>query len=216
MDMIDTKERGWRGSASLWLDGAHAMLIESGVETVKIGPLAARLGLSRTSFYWHFADRGALLAALLNRWRGTNTSALVAQIEKPAATITEAMLALFDAWVDPAVFDSAAEFAVRTWSLTDADVAAALAAEDAARIAALTGLFLRHHYAADEADTRARTVYLTQVGYIALRTDEDFAARMARIPAYTLVFTGVAASPAEVASFRARHAALDGLHSPSS
>jgi AcrR family transcriptional regulator len=201
----EPKDRGWRGSAELWLDGAHAMLIESGIESVKIGPLAARLGLSRTSFYWHFADREALLAALLARWRATNTAALLGQIARPAATVTEAVLALFDAWVDPALFDSRAEFAVRTWALTDPAVAKALAAEDAARIDALYRLFLRHGYAPAEADTRARTVYFTQIGYIALRSEEDFDARMTRIPAYALVFTGQAPSDSEVSAFRARH-----------
>jgi AcrR family transcriptional regulator len=206
----EVKDRGWRGSASLWLEGAHALLIEGGVEAVKIGPLASRLGLSRTSFYWHFVDREALLAALVDRWRETNTQALVAQVDKPAATITEAILALFDAWVDPALFDSAAEFAMRTWALTDPAVAATLAEEDAARIAALTGLFLRHGYVAAEADTRARTIYLTQIGYISLRPDEDFAARMTRIPAYALVFTGLMPTEAEVTAFKARHTALEG------
>ena len=106
--------RGWRGSADLWLAGAHALLAEAGVEAVKIGPLAARLGLSRTSFYWHFPDREALLAALVSRWRNTNTAALLARVEAPAASVTEAILNLFDAWVEPEVFDSAAEFAMRT------------------------------------------------------------------------------------------------------
>ena len=202
----ETKDRGWRGSAELWLDGAHAMLIESGVEAVKIGPLAMRLGLSRTSFYWHFADRESLLAALLARWRATNTAALLSQIARPAATVTEAILALFDAWVDPALFDSRAEFAVRTWALTDPAVAKALAEEDATRIDALLHLFLRHGYPPAEADTRARTVYFTQIGYIALRSEEDFDARMTRIPAYALVFTGRVPSDSEVSAFRARHA----------
>ena len=93
--------RGWRGSADLWLAGAHALLAEAGVEAVKIGPLAARLGLSRTSFYWHFPDREALLAALVSRWRNTNTAALLARVEAPAASVTEAILNLFDAWVEP-------------------------------------------------------------------------------------------------------------------
>ncbi len=206
VEETETKERGWRGSASLWLDGAHALLIEGGVEAVKIGPLSARLGLSRTSFYWHFAEREALLAALVARWRATNTPALVARIEAPADSITAAILSLFDAWVEREIFDSAAEFAMRTWALTDGAVAAALAEEDAARIAALARLFLRYGYAPDEADTRARTVYLTQVGYIALRSDEGFQERMARIPSYALIFAGVAPTPDEVAAFRARHA----------
>lgn len=203
----EPKDRGWRGSAELWLDGAHALLIEGGVEAVKIGPLSTRLGLSRTSFYWHFPDREALLAALVARWRATNTQGLVARIGVPHPTITSAVLALFDAWVDRKIFDSAAEFAMRTWGLTDPTVAQALAEADATRIAALAALFRSHAYPAAEADTRARTIYLTQVGYITLRSDESFEDRMARIPAYALVFTGRAPSDEEVAAFRARHGA---------
>lgn len=204
------RDRGWRGSAELWLGGAHAMLVEGGVDSVKIGALAERLGLSRTSFYWHFPDREALLSALVQRWQETNTAALLARLELPAATVTEAVLRLFDAWVDPGLFDSRAEFAMRTWALTDAGVAAVLAAEDARRMAAIAGMFLRFGLDATEADTRARTVYLTQVGYIALRSDEDFETRMARIPAYALVFTGQAPSGAEIAAFRARHPVRSG------
>lgn len=205
MDQKVDKDRGWRGSAEVWLAGAHALLVEGGVEAVKIGPLAARLNLSRTSFYWHFPDREALLAALVARWRARNTAVLQTQVMAPAATITEASLNLIDAWVDPNLFDARAEFALRTWALTDEAVAKALAEEDALRISALADMFQRFGYAPVEADTRARAVYLTQVGYITLRSDEDFATRMQRIPFYVLTFTGVAPSAAEVAAFQARH-----------
>ena len=61
----DTKpETGWRGSREGWLEAAYDTLVREGVEAVKILPLAERLGLSRTSFYWFFKDRDALLAAL--------------------------------------------------------------------------------------------------------------------------------------------------------
>ncbi|MEZ5797113.1 MAG: TetR/AcrR family transcriptional regulator [Paracoccaceae bacterium] len=102
-------ERGWRGSVEGWLEGARLCWSRVGFEAVKIGPLAARLGLSRTSFYWHSPDREALLAGLVARWQGAHT-ALLAQIEAPAATVTAAILNLFttandalDAWVEPAV-----------------------------------------------------------------------------------------------------------------
>jgi AcrR family transcriptional regulator len=199
------RDRGWRGSADLWLQGAQALLAEGGVEAVKIGPLSARLGLSRTSFYWHFPDREALLAALVAHWRAHSTAALVGRTRAPAATITEAVLNLFDAWVDRGLFDSRVEFAMRTWALTDPAVSRALAEEDAQRIAALAGMFQRFGYPGAEADTRARTVYLTQVGYIAMRAEEDFETRMTRIPAYALTFAGIAPSQAEVAAFRDRH-----------
>jgi AcrR family transcriptional regulator len=203
---MERPERGWRGTPDIWLDAAYDLLVEGGVEAVKVMPLAQRLGLSRTSFYWHFPDREALLAGLIDRWKARNTGSLVARCEAPAATIAEAMLNLIDCWVDPGLFDSRLEFAMRTWSLTDPAVARAMAEADATRIAALTALFARFGYPATEADTRARTLYLTQVGYIALRSDESFEVRLARIPAYVLTFCGQAPTAAEVAAFRARHA----------
>ena len=209
MDM-DRTERGWRGTPDLWLDAAYGLLVEGGVEAVKVMPLAERLGLSRTSFYWHFSDREALLAGLVDRWRAKNTGNLTARCEAEAATIAEAMLNLIDCWVDPGLFDSRLEFAMRTWSLTDPAVAAAMAEADATRIAAITALFRRFGYGETEADTRARTLYLTQVGYIALRSNESLEVRMGRIPAYVLTFSGQAPSDAEVAAFRARHAVRSG------
>jgi AcrR family transcriptional regulator len=199
-------ERGWRGTPEIWLDAAYDLLVEGGVESVKVMPLAEKLGLSRTSFYWHFVDREALLAGLVARWEAKNTANLVARCEDPAATISEAMLNLIDCWVEPQLFDSRLEFAMRTWALTDPAVEAAMARADTTRIAAITALFRHFSYSQTEADTRARTLYLTQVGYIALRSQESFEVRMGRIPAYVLTFSGVAPSDAEIAAFRTRHA----------
>jgi AcrR family transcriptional regulator len=202
---MEKSERGWRGTPDLWLDAAYAILVESGVDAVKVMPLAERMGLSRTSFYWHFPDREALLQGLVDRWRSKNTGNLVARCEAPAATISEAMLNLFDCWYDSDLFDSRLEFAMRTWSLTDAAVEVAMAEADAVRITAITALFQRFGYGATEADTRARTLYLTQVGYIALRSSESFEVRLGRIPAYVLTFSGQSPSEAEIAAFRQRH-----------
>jgi AcrR family transcriptional regulator len=202
----ERSERGWRGTPDLWLDAAYGLLVEGGVEAVKVMPLAERLGLSRTSFYWHFADREALLAGLVDRWQRKNTANLAARCRDPAATIGEAMLNLIDCWVDPAIFDSRLEFAMRTWALTDRTVEAAMIDADGQRLTAITDLFLRFGYGATEADTRARALYLTQVGYIALRSNESFEVRMGRIPAYVLTFSGVSPSPSEIEAFRERHA----------
>lgn len=198
-------ERGWRGSAEVWLDAAYEVLVEAGVEAVKVMPLAARLGLSRTSFYWHFPDREALLAGLIARWQGTNTAQLIARTEAPAATITAAMLNVCDLWITPALFDSRLEFAIRTWALTDPALTRTLAEADETRMQALTRLFLRYGFAEAEARIRAQTVYLTQIGYIAMRTVETLDLRLARIPDYVLVFAGQTPTEAELQEFRARH-----------
>jgi AcrR family transcriptional regulator len=205
MDKPTTSERGWRGSADLWLDAAYQLLVEGGVEAVKVMPLAERLGLSRTSFYWHFADREALLDGLIARWESHNTATLIARTELPAKTITEAALNLCDCWIWPELFDSRLEFAIRTWALTDAALAKRLAKSDAARIAAIKAMFLRFDYPEAEADIRAHTLYLTQIGYISMRFEEAFLPRLERVPHYTLTFTGKPPQPEEVAAFRQRH-----------
>ena len=198
-------ERGWRGSAEVWLDAAYELLVESGVDAVKVMPLAARLGLSRTSFYWHFTDREALLSGLITRWQGTNTAQLIARAEAPSATIAEAMLNVCDLWVTPALFDSRLELAIRTWALTDPALTKTLADADDVRITALTRTFLRHDFTEVAARIRAQTVYMTQIGYISMRTVESRDLRLTRIPDYVLIFTGLAPTEAELLAFRTRH-----------
>jgi AcrR family transcriptional regulator len=207
MDTGQTSERGWRGTPEIWLDAAYALLVEGGVEAVKVMPLAARLGLSRTSFYWHFADREALLAGLIARWQSQNTANLIARTQAPAATIAQAMLNVNDCWITPALFDSRMEFAIRTWALTDSSLAEVLKAADLARVQALTAMFETFSYPPHEARVRAQTVYLTQVGYISMRTEESLEFRLHNIPDYVLIFTGKAPSAAELAAFRARNQA---------
>ena len=198
-------ERGWRGSADLWLDAAYQLLVEGGVEAVKVMPLAERLSLSRTSFYWHFADREALLDGLVARWESRNTANLIARTKAPAQTITEAVLNLFDCWIQADLFDSRLEFAIRTWALTDAGLSKRLQAADLTRIAAIKEMFQRFGYSAAEADIRAHTIYLTQIGYISMRFDEPLLPRLDRIPPYALTFTGKAPQEGEIEAFRQRH-----------
>lgn len=199
-------DTGWRGSRELWLGAAYECLIEAGVETVRIQPLGKKLGLSRTSFYWFFTDREALLDALLELWRDKNTGGLVKQADAYAESLAEAVLNVFDCWLDPALFDSQFEFAVRSWALQSPAVAEEIGKADHARLAALARMFTRFGLATAAADVRARAVYLTQIGYISMKSDEDAALRMARIPHYVEIFTGTAPLPKELARFRARHA----------
>lgn len=209
-------ERGWRGSSDLWLDAAYQLLVEGGVEAVKVMPLAERLGLSRTSFYWHFADREALLDGLIARWETKNTANLIARARKPAATITEAALNLCDCWFMPEIFDDRLEFAIRTWALTDAKLGKTLATADANRIAAIKAMFLRFDYPEDEADIRAYTVYLTQIGYISMRFEEPLSIRLDRAAPYAMTFTGRTPLAAEVEVFRARHVQVNRVNKSNS
>ncbi|WP_397453026.1 TetR/AcrR family transcriptional regulator [Pseudomonas sp. NA-150] len=198
-------ETGWRGSLEGWLDAAYESLTESGVDTVRVMPLAKKLGLSRTSFYWFFKDREELLAALIERWRLKNTGNLIEQTECYAESIAEAMLNVFDCWLNPQLFDSQFEFAMRSWALQSAEVSEHIRVADIARREALIRMFVRFGYEFDGADVRARTIYLTQIGYISTNTREDVAERMRRIPEYVKIFTGQEPRARELNRFYFRH-----------
>jgi AcrR family transcriptional regulator len=67
---------------SAWVEGAYAQFTAGGLETVRVEPLARVLGATKGSFYWHFADRADLLAAVLERW-GEATEEIVARASGP-------------------------------------------------------------------------------------------------------------------------------------
>ncbi|WP_300548717.1 TetR/AcrR family transcriptional regulator [Roseovarius sp.] len=206
-DLIDTTEKatGWRGSREVWLAAAREAFLDSGLDAVKIQPLASRLNLSRTSFYWFFADRAALLEALLEDWETVNTGSLVAATHDYAETITEGVLNLIGIFLDDGPFESRLDLAVRGWAHQAEAVALRVNRADDTRLAAIRAMYERFGYGAGEADVRARTVYLVQIGYISMQVHEDTATRMTRIPDYVKTFTGKAPSERELARFRARH-----------
>ena len=189
----------------MWIDAAFEGFIESGVDAVRIMPLAKKLNLARTSFYWFFKDRDELWAALIARWRTKNTGNLVAQTEAYAESINEAILNVFDCWHNPDLFDSRFEYAIRSWALQSPEVSGEISAADGIRIQALTDMFVRFDFSQHAADVRARTIYLTQIGYISMRTNETNSDRMKRIPEYVEIFTGQAPERRELERFFARH-----------
>lgn len=198
-------DRVGRSSPEAWLDAAQAVFLESGIEAVRIQPLARRLGLSRTSFYWFFKDREDLLAALLGRWRDKNTGNLVRQTETYADSLAEAMLNVFDCWLDDRLFDAQFEFAVRSWALQSPRIAAEVERADNIRLTALMRMFSRFGVEEEMADIRARTTYLVQIGYISMQAAEDPDTRMRRIRGYVTIFTGATPLQRELDRFHARH-----------
>jgi AcrR family transcriptional regulator len=194
-----------KGSQRAWLDAAFELLLESGVDSVRILPLAKRLNLSRTSFYWFFKDREALLDALIERWRERNTQGLVGQADAYAENIVEATLNIFDCWINPELFDAQLEFAIRSWALQSETVTQKINDADEIRIDALTRMFERYGYDPLAANVRGRTIYLTQIGYISMNTQETLEVRMRRVPSYVEIFTGQTPGTRELQRFHARY-----------
>src|ERR1700736_4517707 len=68
-------------SAKDWLDQGLRTLAESGFTALKAEPMARAMGVSRGSFYWHFADIGAFRAAILEHWRNVAAEQVIANLE---------------------------------------------------------------------------------------------------------------------------------------
>jgi AcrR family transcriptional regulator len=64
-----------------WTRAALDALAEDGLAGVAVEPLARRLGASKGSFYWHFRDRGDLIAATLELWERRDTLEVIAAVE---------------------------------------------------------------------------------------------------------------------------------------
>jgi AcrR family transcriptional regulator len=77
----DRAERS-RLSAADWEGAALDLIAEHGVFAVAVEPLARRLGVTKGSFYWHFANRDALLDATLRRWEHADAEGLMTQVDR--------------------------------------------------------------------------------------------------------------------------------------
>src|SRR5262249_23448792 len=63
-------------TAADWAQAALQLIAEAGLRALPGEALAARPGVTKGSFYWHFSGRSDLLAAALARWEQRTTEAI--------------------------------------------------------------------------------------------------------------------------------------------
>ncbi|MFB8344622.1 TetR/AcrR family transcriptional regulator [Brucella cytisi] len=193
-----------------WLSAALELLVESGIDAVRITRLAERVGVTRGSFYWHFADRGELLAAMIEVWAQLNTASIIHAATTPG-TIEDRVLALFMCWLNPELFDPELDFAVRDWARGDAKLQVVIAAADQQRMEAMIAMFSDHGFPEREAIIRARNFYYTQMGYYALNVQEPFSQRISYVSVYFESYTDKQLSKAAEEEFMRQIAAKSHL-----
>ena len=49
-----------------WIEAATEVLVDQGIDRVRVDVLATQLAVTRGSFYWHFRDREDLLLSLIH------------------------------------------------------------------------------------------------------------------------------------------------------
>ncbi len=167
-----------------WLRAALDTLEESGLDGVRILPLAKRIGASRGSFYWHFRDRGDLLRSLLDHWDRWSTRSVIKGLsssEAAALPAKERIWFLMDQVISRDL--SAYDPAIRAWARHDPEAAKVVRRVDRRRLATVTGLFREAGFSEEQAEVRARllAVYLIANGVVFVRESAKRRRELARL-----------------------------------
>jgi AcrR family transcriptional regulator len=148
-------------SARDWLDEGLKVLAMNGVGALKAEPLAKAMGVSRGSFYWHFADIGAFRTAILAHWRDVSAERVIADLDAAAAHENPLLLLLRRTFFSRL----ALEKAVRSWATFDAEARDAVQAIDRRRMDYIEGQLRAAGCDAEIAQARAQILYWAFVGY---------------------------------------------------
>ncbi|HML12532.1 MAG TPA: TetR/AcrR family transcriptional regulator [Xanthobacteraceae bacterium] len=149
-----------RLTAQDWIDFGLTTLAREGCEALKADVLARKLGVSRGSFYWHFADLDAFHARVIERWKQAATEAIIADIER-----YESRDERLDALLRHAFGHGAAiEIRMRAWAETNGAAAQALHQIDRRRRGYIERLLIESGIAPQEAATRTQVLYWSYLG----------------------------------------------------
>jgi AcrR family transcriptional regulator len=142
-----------RTPRATWIEQGLRALGIGGPDAVRVEALAQALGVTKGGFYWHFDDRSALLAEMLDTWERVVSDDVIAIVEADGGSARDKLRRLFAIAVSMQDMISI-ELAIREWSRRDASVAARLRGLDNRRMDYMRALFgeLSH----DESDVEAR------------------------------------------------------------
>jgi AcrR family transcriptional regulator len=161
-----------------WVAAGFEILAEEGMTALKVDRLCTRLGVTKGSFYWHFADIAAYRAALIAAWgelRDDDRSHFTHMSDvAPRERLSQMMATLASArhWT--------LERAMREWARTDEAVAASVHAADLRVVDAVRQAFVDHGFDAEDADLRANATFAAGIGFLHLSGQTPNAKGLAR------------------------------------
>jgi AcrR family transcriptional regulator len=140
-----------------WINAAIIMLADDSVEALTIDALATQLGVTKGSFYWHFASRENLLAAVVQTWRERTTSQTQRYIENIVGSPSARLERLLDLAITPRrdVPGGPLELTLRDWGRRNPAVQREIEEVDAERIAWLVHFYAEAGQSDKEADELA-------------------------------------------------------------
>ncbi|MGJ4999165.1 TetR/AcrR family transcriptional regulator [Bradyrhizobium sp. HKCCYLS3077] len=148
-------------SAQDWLDQGLKLLASKGFTALKAEPMAKVMGVSRGSFYWHFADVAAFHSELLKHWRDIAAEQIIIGVEASAGDEPVIAVLLRRTLATRLTL----ERAVRSWAATSPVARQAVQAIDKRRLGYIEGLLAAQRLPAAIVQARAQVLYWAFLGY---------------------------------------------------
>jgi AcrR family transcriptional regulator len=144
-----------------WTEAATEVLVDQGIDHVRVDVLARQLGVTRGSFYWHFKDREALLNSVLQAWRERATEQLTSRLERARDDAHDQLRDVLSLPFRGRAASRGAriELAIRAWARRDATARHAVDEADAARIGYIAQIFSSLGFPIAQARHRAFITY---------------------------------------------------------
>lgn len=144
-----------RLSKEAWLEKALTLLAAEGPSRIRIENIAQALGVTKGSFYHHFADRGDFVRCLIQYWDEKYTREVTAKPELQQGTAQERLwhLMLAIANLGLAHYDAA----IRSWAGSDPDLHGLVEKADRFRLTFVRTLFSEMGFTDTELEIRTRT-----------------------------------------------------------
>jgi AcrR family transcriptional regulator len=152
-----------------WVRAALFAIADGGAAAVAVEPLAARLGATKGSFYWHFRNREQLIAEALAFWEQSGTDDVIAELG-PVADPVERLRRLLETAIGYEDDDAAGQADVGLLAAAhDPVVGPVLRRVADKRLDFLERIFREIGFAAGESRQRARIAYSAFLGWFELR-----------------------------------------------
>lgn len=155
-----------------WIEEGLRVLAADGPGAVRIEALAKNLGVTKGGFYGYFADRGALLEAMLDTWERESVADVIDRVQResddPKAQIQRAGALTFS---NDRLLPI--DLAIRDWARRDAAVAERLTRVDNQRMALLRETIGTFCADPDEVEARSLLAFCAAIGSHFLAADHD-------------------------------------------
>jgi len=158
-----------RTPRSKWIEEGLRALAAGGPDAVRVEVLAQALGVTKGGFYGHFADRNALLEAMLDSWERMTIDEVLERVERKGgdvrAKVRLAGALTFSRELLPI------DLAIRDWARRDQAVAERLRRVDNRRMDYLRLLFGAICGDQDEVEARSTLAFSLVIGHHFLAAD---------------------------------------------